>query len=99
MIVSLIILVPLLIVALVIFFRSSPKHATQKSVNLYNTIIIHLAVMVCGFHTYRTYSVMINTNDSGWWPILSIIGSLFFFSVILILGVLIRNFIIFRKKS
>jgi len=35
--------------------------------------------------------------DRAWWPILAFLGSLFVLPIVLILGGLIRNFILFRK--
>lgn len=93
----LIILLPFFIISLWLFFRFSPKQQKNKC-KIYNLIIISVAIFFCLLYSYRTYTVMINTNDSAWWLILSILGSLFIFSVTLIIGSILRNHLFFRTR-
>ena len=99
MISALMILIPLCMVALWVFFRFSSKDKNRmRLVILYNSAVILIAALLCAIFSYRTYMTMINSVDSGWWPILSILGSLFIFSVVLLIGAISRIFI-FKKKS
>ncbi|KPK97395.1 MAG: hypothetical protein AMJ95_09135 [Omnitrophica WOR_2 bacterium SM23_72] len=97
MILALVILLPFCFVTLLIFFHFSPKER-MKSCKIYNSIIILLALIFCALYIYRTYSVMVDTVDSAWWPTLSVIGSLFIFHLILLVGAMLRNYVFFRKR-
>ena len=93
MILALIILVPLCAVSLWVFFRFTPPKDKSKINLLYNYIVILIDVLLCAIHSYRMYATMINSVDRVWWPILSILGSLFIFPVILFVGAIIRAYI------
>jgi len=97
MILALIVLVPFCAVSLWVFFRFTPPAGKKKITNRYNYSVILLNVLLCAGFTYRTYATMINTVDRAWWPVLSVLGSLFIFPIILFIAVLTRAFI-FRKK-
>jgi len=99
MILALIVLIPFCIAALWAFFRFSPKETGSNKCTIFNSITIILAILVCALYSYRTYATMINTVDREWWSILSVLGSLFFFSIILVVAAVLRNFVFFRKRQ
>ena len=99
MMLSLTVLIPLCGVALWAFFRFSPKDINKENLILiYNIIVIFVNILLCLIYSYRTYSIMINTVDRAWWPILSVLGSLFIFAIVLFVAAIIR-FFIFRKAK
>jgi len=99
MILALIVLVPFCVAALWVFFRFSPKDKNKaKLIIVVNSVIILIDILLCAIYSCRTYATMINTVDRNWWPILSVLGSLFIFSIVLIVGAIIRV-LIFRKRG
>ena len=99
MILSLIALVPLCGAALWAFLRFSPKDENKrKSIVFYNSALVSIDILLCAIYSYKIYTALIDTRDSAWWPILSILGSLFTFSLVLLLGIIIR-FFIFKKTE
>ena len=99
MILALIVLIPFCGAALWAFFRFSPQdEEKKKAILIYNWIVILINILLCLGYTYRAYSSMINSVDRAWWPILSILGSLFICAISLFVGAIIRKFI-FRKTD
>jgi hypothetical protein len=97
MVLSLIILVPFSLISIWLYFKSSPKHIEKQTGHIYNFIIVVLSLLAClavGLYTYYSTG---QSADRAWWPILAFLGSLFVLPIVLILGGLIRNFILFRK--
>ncbi len=96
MIVSLGILIPFLCFVLWLYFKFTPKHADKKSLRLYNLIVVLLALLSCFFVSLHFYTTTGQSVDSAWWPVLALMGSLFIFPIIVFIGGVIRNLIIFR---
>jgi len=97
MVLSLIILVPFSLISIWFYIKSTPKHFEKQAGHIYNFIIVVLLIMACStVSLYFCYSTG-QSADRAWWPILAFLGSLFVLPIVLILGGLIRNFILFRK--
>jgi len=97
MVLSLIILVPFFLISIWLYFKSSPKHIEKQTGHIYNLIIVVLSIMACSTVGLYFYYTTGQSADRAWWPILAFLGSLFVLPIVLILGGLIRNFILFRK--
>jgi cytochrome bd-type quinol oxidase subunit 2 len=99
MILSLIILVPLLVITLWIYFKSSPKHIDRRTVNIYNLIVVSLSLIACFAVCFYFYFTIGQSIDRAWWSVLAAFGSFFVFPFVVITGGLIRNFLLFRNSS
>ena len=99
MIVSLTILIPFFFFVLWLYFKFTPKHTDKKSLRNYNLIVMLLALLSCFFVSFYFYNTTGQSVDSAWWPILAFMGSLFIFPIIVFIGGVIRNLIIFRQNK
>ena len=99
MILSLIILVPFLVITMWIYFKSSPKHISRRTINIYNLIIVSLSLIACFGVCFYFYFTIGQSIDRAWWPVLAVFGSLLVFPVIVIAGGLVRNFVLFRNTT
>jgi len=98
MILFLIIIVPLLIYSIWIFFKKVPPNGNKSHIAIYN-IVIFLSIFFLSIYLgYRSYNNMINTIDFGWAPVTAFISATLSFLVCIFFAFLIRNFLIFRKK-
>lgn len=98
MIISCIVLIPLLITSLWVFFKNPPRNSDSKKVKIYNLSTIVVAIFLSIIFSLRVRASMINGNDAAWWPYIA-----FTFSPVVIIGTIfisgiLRNFIIFRNK-
>lgn len=92
-------LIPLLIICLWIFFKSSPKQINPSKIKLYNFGTIILAIAVSVAYSLKLRTAMINDSDFPWWPVLSFMFSLLIsVGIIFTLGIL-RNLLIFRNNK
>lgn len=99
MIIALILLVPICLIVLWFFFKSSPKNQDKQATILkFNVITVFAAILSCAWLTISTYSAMIDTSDRAWWPVLSGLGSLILVPAVLLVGAFIRM-IVYREKS
>lgn len=96
---SLVILGSISILAAWAFFRFSPRVAARQGVLLYNAGVFVLAAILCSALTVGLYVSMSGGQDQGWWPVLSLLGSLVIFTLCLLVGGLIRNFLVFRRHK
>ncbi len=99
MILALSIEVPLLLFTLWLFVKFSPSGVERKRLYLFNTLVFVVAVILCGALTLKIYSVMADSLDEAWWPMLSVLGSLVVLPLCLAIGGLIRNYLVFRPHS
>ncbi|MFN8739767.1 MAG: hypothetical protein ACK5YR_07595 [Pirellula sp.] len=97
MIVSFLILLPVVGIVGWAFFRFTPVHANRKVVLQFNLLSLTVALLLAVAWSVRTYLVMSPTVDSGWWPIISILGALLIVSVVLGLAAILRKFVLFRR--
>ena len=94
MILSLIILIPFVLVAVWLFFKISPKNVNGNIIKIYNIIVILSALTACLLISLYCYRTTGQSVDRAWWPVLSVLGSLFVFPLILFIGGIIRHFVI-----
>ena len=99
MIVAFLILLPVVGVVGWAFFRFTPLHADRKAVLRFNLLSLTVALLVAVTWSVRTYLVMSPTVDSGWWPIISILGALLIVPLVLGLAAILRNFVLFRRST
>jgi hypothetical protein len=97
MVLSLIVLVPFSLISIWLYFKSSPKYIEKQTGHIYNFIVVVLSLLACSTVGLYFYYSTGQSADQAWWPILAFLGSLFVFPIVLILGGLIRNYILFRK--
>ena len=98
MIMAYFILISLLLFSLWLFFIYSPRKSNLKTVVIYNSITIVIAVVLSVAYSLYLRASMINGSDFGWWPVLSFMFSLVITISILIVSGILRNLLIFRHK-
>jgi len=99
MVIALLVLVPLLALILWVFFRFSPEVDNQRRVVFFNLAVLTLGFLVCGWLTLKVYEDMSAGPDRAWWPMISGLYSLALFPVVLFVGGLVRNFLLFRVRD
>jgi len=95
---ALIILVPLVVITLLIYFKSTPKYIDIRTRTIYNSVIFTISLFGCFTVCLYTYFTTGQSVDRAWWPIFAVFGSLLVFAIVLIIGGLFRNFVIFKKN-
>jgi len=98
MIVSFTFLMLLVCFVLWLYGKFSPEHANKKNLRIYNVIVMLLALLSCLLVSLHFYNTTGQSVDRAWWPILALLGSLLTVIVILSVGGLIRNLIVFRQQ-
>jgi hypothetical protein len=96
MIIAYLVLIPLLLLSLWLFFKYTPKRADARKVKIYNNSTLALAVIVSFTLSLTLRASMIHGSDAGWWPVLAFVFSLMISIGIIVLSAIIRNFIVFR---
>jgi hypothetical protein len=99
MILALIVLVPILLISLWAFIRFSPKGGSRQQILLFNLGVLAVALVLCALLTLKIYSHMAAGPDRAWWTILSVLGTLAVFSIVLVVGGLVRNLLVFRPPN
>lgn len=103
MIFALILLIPLLILALWVYIKKSPKELNRSQVRVFDLSVFFIAVLLSLAFILKTYSKLSSGPDRAWWPILSILGSMGIITLCLVVGALIRyavfQYISKRRKS
>ncbi len=99
MILALLILVPILVLTLWAFLHFSPKLGNQRRIIYFNLAVLILGVLVCGLLTLKVYVDMSAGSDRAWWPIISGLYSLALFPLVLFVGGLVRNLLLFRVRD
>ncbi|MBI5910791.1 MAG: hypothetical protein HY848_12675 [Betaproteobacteria bacterium] len=99
MIVAFLILLPVVGVVGWAFFRFAPIHADRKAVLRFNLLSLTVALLLAVAWSVRTYLVMSPTVDSGWWPIISMLGALLIVPLVLGLAAILRNYVLFRRST
>ena len=93
MITALLVLVPIMGVVTWAFFRFAPRHAERKAVIRYNLGALAVGLALAGAWCLRTYLVMSPTEDAAWWPLVSLLGSLAVFPLVLGVAAILRRFL------
>lgn len=96
MIFALIVLVPVFFLSLWGFFSLSPRVESMRGVLSFNLSVLVVGLLVCAFLTLKVYTSMVDGPDRAWWPVLSALGSLVVFPMVLAIGGLLRNQVFFR---
>jgi len=99
MIAALLILLPVVAAVTWAFFRFGPRHADRKTAARFNLGSVVLAFALAGAWCLRTYLVITPTVDSAWWPIISALGALMIFPLVLGAAAVLRNLVIFRRSK
>ena len=97
MILLALILIPLFLLALFLFFRSTPESENKRKATQFNSAVVFVGAISCILISLYSYLTVGTSIDSVWWPILAFFGSIFVFIVVLIIGGIYRNLIHFRK--
>ena len=99
MIIALLILVPIAGVTGWAFSQFRPSNAERKTVLRFNLGALGIATLLAVGWCVRTYIVMSPTVDRAWWPIISVLGVLVLFPLVLAIAAVVRNRTIFRKRK
>ncbi len=99
MIFAFIVLLPILLISFWAFIKLSPKVGNRQGVLVFNLCVLVVGSLLCAYLTLRIYSNMAAGPDRAWWAILSVLGTLLVFPVVLLVGGLIRNVLVFRAPN
>ena len=99
MIVALLIVLPAVGVVGWAFFRFAPTHSDRKAVLRFNLLSLGVALLLAAAWGVRTHVVMSPTEDSAWWPVISVLGALTIVPLVLGLAMILRNLVVFRRGT
>ena len=99
MILALLVLVPISVLMLWAFFRFSPKRDKQRRIIYFNLSVLIFGLLLCGLLILKVYQDMSAGPDRAWWPVISGLYSLTVFPVVLFVGGLVRNLLLFRVRD
>ena len=96
MLLSLLILTPLLILSLWLYFRWTPRTARRRALAAYDATVLLGVVVLSGRTALYLHRAMSAGPDRAWWPALAILASLGIAVIFLLVGGIVRNLLIFR---
>ena len=64
-----------------------------------NLVSLTVALLLALAWGVRTYVVMSPTQDSAWWPVISVLGALTIVPLVLGLAAILRNVVVFRRGT
>ena len=99
MVYSLLILLPILGFVIWVYFRTAPRRVARAGRLKYDLMVICLALAACVAASYFAYTGVSAGADSAWWPVVAGFYSWFAFLLVIIVGGLVRNFLVFRSKG
>jgi len=99
MIFAFIVLVPILVFSVWGFLRFSPKVERRQRILLFNLSVLMVGLLLCALLTLKVHANLAAGHDRAWWPILSVLGTLVVFPVVLLAGGLFRNGILFKPPN
>ena len=91
MIVALFVLVPIAGMTIWAFFRYAASGTRPRTLRRFNVRALVVALLIAAAWTVRTYLVMSPTEDSAWWPVISLLGALAIVPVVLGVAAVIRK--------
>ncbi|MGV7223548.1 MAG: hypothetical protein ACQ9MH_18720 [Nitrospinales bacterium] len=99
MIIALVGFIALFFITFLIYYYTTPKHINIRTRTIYNYLIFAIAVLA--FLSVYAYTYINNglSIERAMLSLLAYLQSLLAISAVLIVGVLFRNFIMFRKKK
>jgi hypothetical protein len=86
-------------ITFLIYHFTTPKHINARSSTIYNFIIFAIAILACIMVYDYTYLNNGLSVERAMLSLLAYLQSLLVISVVLIVGGLFRNFILFRAKK
>jgi hypothetical protein len=99
MLLTLIILISLLFTIFFLYIYATPEHINTRSRTIYNFVVFTIALTACFMVYTYTYLTTGLSIERAILSLLAYLQSLLVFSIVLIVGWLFRNFIIFRGKK
>lgn len=101
MIVTLAVLLPLCLAALFLFVRLRPRVdvSRRRAMFAFDAIVVLIAVLACRSVTLHFRRTTGESVDRAWWPILATLSSVFLASATLLVGLLVRNVVLFRSTK
>ncbi len=78
-----------------IFLYFSPKTQHERRLLAFNTLVLLGTFLLCICLTLWVRSIMLGGPDSEWWPIVALTYAGLLTPVLLLIGGLIRNFLMF----
>ncbi len=99
MFLALIVLVPILLLSIWAFFKFSPNMEGRKVILLFNLSVLGVGLLLSALLTLKVHANLAAGPDRAWWPILSALGTLVVFPVVLLAGGLLRNGLVFRPPN
>lgn len=97
MLFALTLLVPLLVAALWLYFRFSPRRANPRPVFWFNLVAVLLSVAASGAVVVMVEASMVGSADHGWWPVIGGFYSLVTLPACLAVAAGVRH-LLFRTK-
>ena len=98
MLVLLLLLASLLFVTLITYIKTAPEHIENQTRSRYNFFVFSLALLACLIIYIYTYLNNGLSIERAVFSLLAYLQSLLVISIVLIIGGLFRNLLIFRKK-
>ena len=99
MLIVLILFIALFIITLILYLVTTPKSIDTRSNIIYNMVILSLALVACLMVYAYTYLNNGLSIEGAMLSLLAYLQSLLIISMILILGGLFRNLILFKKNQ
>ncbi|TVS11126.1 MAG: hypothetical protein EA419_09025 [Wenzhouxiangella sp.] len=79
-----------------IFLYFSPPAEDRRRLRRVNLSVLAIAFTACALLAFWIRQTTTGTADFDWWPAIALTYSALLFPVILLIGGLIRNFVLFR---
>ncbi len=71
----------------------------RTGILVFNLSVLVGGLLLCAFLTLKVHANFVAGSDGAWWPILSALGTLVVFPVVLLARVLLRNGLVFRPPN
>lgn len=92
-----VVLIPVLIGALYLTWKPGVDSRKHGKLLLFNRLVF-LLILVAWLGSAGNCWVTIGQGvDRAWWPFVAVLSGLFFTSIILLLALFLRNFLLFRR--
>lgn len=88
--------IPLILGSPWIFLYLSPSGVDRRKLRRFNAAVLGLGVLLCLGLAAWVRSTMVGSDEAQWWPIVAIVYAAVLFPATLLIGGLIRNFMVFR---
>lgn len=78
-----------------IFFYFSPSQRKRPGLRRFNRAVVLIATFACAMLALWVRQRMVGAEDFAWWPAVAVAYSALLFPMILLIGGVIRNFVVF----